>query len=45
MREPEPKLRQRSAGRLDRSREPAIPNAALAAEMDISDEGRPCRKD
>jgi AcrR family transcriptional regulator len=31
MREPESKLRQRSAGRLDRSRDPAILNAALAA--------------
>ena len=31
MREPESKLRQRSVGRLDRSRDPAILNAALAA--------------
>ena len=31
MSEPESKLRQRSAGRLDRSRDPAILNAALAA--------------
>jgi AcrR family transcriptional regulator len=31
MREPEAKLRQRSVGRLDRSRDPAILNAALAA--------------
>ena len=31
MTEPESKLRQRSAGRLDRSRDPAILNAALAA--------------
>ena len=31
MKEPEPKLRQRSVGRLDRSRDPAILNAALAA--------------
>jgi AcrR family transcriptional regulator len=31
MREPESKLRQRSVGRLDRSRDPAILNAALTA--------------
>jgi AcrR family transcriptional regulator len=31
MREPESKLRQRSVGRLDRSRDPVILNAALAA--------------
>jgi len=31
LREPESKLRQRSVGRLDRSRDPAILNAALAA--------------
>src|SRR6476646_10898282 len=31
MREPESKLRQRSVGRLDRSRDPAILDAALAA--------------
>ena len=31
MRDPESKLRQRSVGRLDRSRDPAILNAALAA--------------
>jgi AcrR family transcriptional regulator len=31
MRQPESKLRQRSVGRLDRSRDPAILNAALAA--------------
>src|SRR6185312_15768905 len=31
MSEPESKLRQRSGGRLDRSRDPAILNAALAA--------------
>jgi AcrR family transcriptional regulator len=31
MREPESKLRQRSVGRTDRSRDPAILNAALAA--------------
>jgi AcrR family transcriptional regulator len=31
MREPESKLRQRSVGRLDRTRDPAILNAALAA--------------
>jgi AcrR family transcriptional regulator len=31
MRDPESKLRQRSLGRLDRSRDPAILNAALAA--------------
>jgi AcrR family transcriptional regulator len=31
MREPESKLRQRSVGRLDRSRDPAILNGALAA--------------
>jgi len=31
VREPESKLRQRSVGRLDRSRDPAILNAALAA--------------
>jgi AcrR family transcriptional regulator len=31
MRDPETKLRQRSVGRLDRSRDPAILNAALAA--------------
>src|SRR5258708_12703424 len=31
MREPESKLRQRSVGRLDRTRDPAILNAAVAA--------------
>lgn len=34
MNEPESKLRQRSVGRLDRSRDPAILNAALAALTD-----------